>query len=115
MTNVIPFPPKDGVFGISSEFTFEPEDFIESRLPFSFDIVQHEAEGIVCLEACVPVAMATVFLEMLVASKAVAAPFSFGIVPHAAEGMVFLEACVPAAMATVFLEMLIASKAAAAA
>ena len=65
MTNVIPFEPKDGVFGISNEFTFEAEDFIESRLPFSFNIIQHEAEGMVFLEACVPAAMATEFLRLL--------------------------------------------------
>jgi hypothetical protein len=82
MSNVVPFQPKDptvatlepedGVFGISSEFEFEPEDFINSRLPFSCDIIQHEAKGMVFLEACVPAAMAITFLQMLTASQAAA-------------------------------------------
>jgi hypothetical protein len=70
MTNIIPSQPEDGVFGISSEFTFEPEDSINSRLPFSFDIIEHAAHGMVFLEACVPVDTAVAFLQMMIVLKA---------------------------------------------
>jgi hypothetical protein len=70
MTNVTPCQPKDDVFGVSSEFTFEPEDFVDSRLPFSFDITEHAAQGMVFIEACVPVDTAVAFLQMMIVLKA---------------------------------------------
>lgn len=70
MTNVIPFPPKDGVFDTSSDFTFEPEDFIDSWLPFSFSVIQHKAKDMVFVEACVPTTMAATFLQMMTAAQA---------------------------------------------
>jgi hypothetical protein len=77
MSNVVPFPPKDSVLTTVAAFEFEPEDSIDSRLPFSFDIIQHEAKGMVFLEACVPAAMAVTFLQMLTAAaQGAAAPLA---------------------------------------
>lgn len=37
------------------------------RMPFSFDITQTDQRGMVLLDACVPLVMATAFLQMLIA------------------------------------------------
>lgn len=52
-TNVVPFLTQP-----------EPE---KPRQPFSFDITQTDQCGMVLIDACVPFAMATAFLQMLIA------------------------------------------------
>ena len=42
----------------------------EQRKPFSFDITQTDQRGMVLIDACVPVALATAFLRMLIACEA---------------------------------------------
>jgi hypothetical protein len=56
MTNVIPFQPKG--------FDDMP-DAIEPRRAFSFDMAQSKVGGMVLIDACIPAAMATEFMRLL--------------------------------------------------
>jgi hypothetical protein len=63
MSNVVPFQPKASV--LTAVTTSEPEDSVESRPAFSFDVIQTEMRGMVLIDACVPAAMAVEFLELI--------------------------------------------------
>jgi hypothetical protein len=68
MTNVIPFQPNAPTQAASIEgFDDMPIQKEPERLPYSFDMFQTKAGGMVLLDACVPVAMATEFLRLLIA------------------------------------------------
>jgi hypothetical protein len=70
MTNVIPFQPKTPTQTDSLEgFDDMPDTTEPARKPYSFDMTQHTQKGMVLLDACVPFAMATEFLQMLIAFK----------------------------------------------
>jgi hypothetical protein len=71
MSNVVPFQPKDSILTTTAPIDIDEPN--ESWLPFSFDIIQTEARGMVLIDACVPAGMATAFLQMLIASQEAAA------------------------------------------
>jgi hypothetical protein len=75
MTNVIPFQPKAPTQTDSLEGFDDMASPIEpQRKPFSFDMTQMRAGGMVLIDACVPAAMATEFFRLLVAFQDSATP-----------------------------------------
>jgi hypothetical protein len=75
MTNVIPFEPKTLTQTDSPEgFDDMPRANEPARLPYSFDIAQAKVDGMVLLDACVPSALATEFMRLLVAFQNSATP-----------------------------------------
>lgn len=75
MTNVIPFQPKAPTQAASLEgFDDMPDANEPARKPYSVDIFQTEPGGMVLLDACVPAALATEFMRLLVAFQNSATP-----------------------------------------
>jgi hypothetical protein len=65
MTNVISFQPKAPTQTASVAGSDDMPDVIEPRA-FSFDMVQAKVGGMVLIDACVPAAMATEFMRLLI-------------------------------------------------
>jgi hypothetical protein len=58
MTNVVKFP-------FAPQAPVAESEVLESRPPFSFDITQPDRMGLVLIDACVPMALAVVFMELV--------------------------------------------------
>jgi hypothetical protein len=56
MSNVVPFPPTAAN---------ETEETSEARPKFSFDITQPDPRGFVLIDACVPLALAVTFMDLV--------------------------------------------------
>ncbi len=52
------------------------------RLPYSFEMAQSVVDGMVLIDACVPAAMATAFLNMLIAFQCAAATKTLQTLTH---------------------------------
>jgi hypothetical protein len=63
MTNVIPFQRKTTMQAASP--ADDVPDAIEARPAFSFDMLQTEEKGFVLIDACVPMALAVEFMDLL--------------------------------------------------
>ena len=72
MTNVIHFQPKAPTQTASLTGSDDMPDAIEPR-SFSFDMAQAKVGGMVLIDACVPAALATEFMRLLVSFQDAAA------------------------------------------
>jgi len=67
MTNVISFQPKSPIGNPPLKTTDDYFEPVEARPAFSFDMTQPDSNGLVLLDACVPMTLAIEFMKLVTA------------------------------------------------